>query len=215
MDYEQEDQTQDEGVMQRIKESPRTVSALIIILIVAAAIYAFSGNQNKQATNNDSLLTQASVTPEASPLLVTSATPSDNASVSPQPATPAPAATAAPQMSLVSAEDLAAQVRALPAGERTATGLVEKAQAGDSVTVLARRAATRWLSENSSGYAVTNEHRIYIEDYIKDHTGSYGLAIGQTETVPFDLIAQAVAEAGQLNEKQLKNLSQYTAQVTF
>ena len=32
------------GILKRLKESPRTVSALIIILIVAAAIYAFSGD---------------------------------------------------------------------------------------------------------------------------------------------------------------------------
>ena len=36
------------GMWQRLKESPRTVSALIIILIVAAAIYAFSGEENSQ-----------------------------------------------------------------------------------------------------------------------------------------------------------------------
>jgi hypothetical protein len=36
------------GFIQRVKESPRTVSALIIILIVAAAIYAFSGEETGQ-----------------------------------------------------------------------------------------------------------------------------------------------------------------------
>src|SRR3989344_3352994 len=45
MEYEEENTTEDESLFDRIKESPRTVSALIIILIVAAAIYAFSGNE--------------------------------------------------------------------------------------------------------------------------------------------------------------------------
>jgi hypothetical protein len=101
--------------------------------------------------------------------------------------------------------------RELPQAQRTPEGFMEVAQAGDGYTHLARRAATRWLSENQAGYAVTDEHRIYIEDYIQNHLGTSGLEIGDSHTVTFELIREAVAEAGQLNETQLRNLSQYTS----
>lgn len=45
MEYENETQ---KSPWQRLKDSPRTVSALIIILVVAAAIYAFSGTDRTQ-----------------------------------------------------------------------------------------------------------------------------------------------------------------------
>ncbi len=222
MDYEQDDQNQDEGVMQRIKESPRTVSALIIILIVAAAIYAFSGNKNNQgSTDNGSLLTEVSVTPEQSPVLAVSPIPTASAvptvrpTVSSSPLGNPSRMMPTVMMTPVSAEDLAAQVKALPASERTPAGFVEKAQAGDGLTVLARRATTRWLNENSSGYAITNEHRIYIEDYIKDRLERRPVRIGQSETVLFALIKEAVESAKQLNERQLNHLSRYVAHVNF
>jgi hypothetical protein len=98
----------------------------------------------------------------------------------------------------------------IPEAERTSEGYVEVAQAGDGVTHLARRATTRWLTENQASYAVAAEHRIYIEDYIQNKIGTHGMEIGDTETVTFEMIEEAVAAAGELNEAQLQNLGQYT-----
>ena len=196
------------SLVDRIKESPRTVSALIIILIVAAAIYAFSGEpqdgldlaDNTAATDvtTDEESDEDAVVAEeidAEGEMVTTDTPATTTAATPQP---------------VSEEKLMEETKSLPEPTRTNEGYQEVAQAGDSVTKLARRAATRWLSENQAGYAVTNEHRIYIEDYIQNQLGSEGLALGEARTVSFDLIAQAVAAAGQLNDSQLRNLTQYT-----
>lgn len=218
MDYEQ-DSNPNQGVMDRIKESPRTVSALIIILIVAAAIYAFSGDKNR--VNQDNLVLN-SETPTQSP--ETSPTTSPTTSTLPSGILPSPSVSGTPAaamqqvasvMTPVTAEELAAQVKALPAGEKTASAYIEKATPGSSLTVLARRATTRYLNENSAGYAVTNEHRIYIEDYIKDRMQRHPVHVGQSETVSFDLIKEAVASAGSLNQAQLKHLSKYTPHVRF
>lgn len=175
---------QDEGLLQRIKESPRTVSALIIILIVAAAIYAFSGPQK-----------------EGNP--APSETPQDSAvgqvSTSPVPGSPTVAAT---KVTVASTP--------LPEARQTETAYVEVAQQGDGVTHLARRAADHWLQDNQAGYDVTAEHKIYIEDYIKDQIGRKGLQLGAEQEISYQLIADAVAAAKELNEKQLKNLSKYT-----
>lgn len=172
------------GVWQRIKESPRTVSALIIILIVAAAIYAFSGEE----ATPPGIPTggEAALTDEETEGIVEKE----------------------PQIAAETNES--GQLAVLPEAKRTNEGYVEVAQAGDGYTHLARRATTRWLSENQASYAVTDEHRIYIEDYIQNRLGARGLELGESQTVSFDLVAEAVAAAGELNEQQLKNLSQYT-----
>ncbi len=137
------------------------------------------------------------------------------ASVTPNAPQTAPAVTMSAMMTPVTAAELSSQVSALPAGVKTASAYVEKAQRGDSLTKLSRRATTRWLSENSSGYAITNEHRVYIEDYIRKHVQKHPVTVGQDETISVDLVSQAVASAGQLNNNQLHNLSKYVGHVRF
>lgn len=178
---------QEEGLWQRIKESPRTVSALIIILIVAAAIYAFSGPRQESVPT----ATETPVGPA-----------SGQATVSPKPGSPTEAAT-----------PKAAQPTPMPEASRTDQAFVEVAQRGEGATHLARRAAGRWLQENQAGYEVTAEHKIYIEDYIKDRIGRKGLSLGQEQEISYQLVAEAVAAAKELNERQLKNLTKYTKYV--
>lgn len=201
MEYEQDHQTNEGGgLMDRIRESPRTVSALIIILIVAAAIYAFSGEEQQP---QEEVTEEAAITEEAQPT-EQPATPEEAAPE--QEATPASAVT--PQE--VERRELQQQSRELPEARKTEEGYVEVATAGDGITHLARRAATRYLSESRVGYTVTNEHRIYIEDYIKDQIGSRPLALDEELTISFDLVREAVDAAGQLTNAQLQNLTKYS-----
>lgn len=198
------------GLLNRIKESPRTVSALIIILIVAAAIYAFSGDEQTPGEADETTSpTIAAETSSPAP----SGEPVAQASVSPA-QTPAATMTVAPTPQVITREQLSAQSKTLPEASRTDTGYTETAQAGDGVTHLARRATTRWLADNDAGYTVTQEHRIYIEDYIKDHTGTKGLGLGEQKTISYDLLKEAVTAAGQLNAQQLQHLGHYTSALT-
>ncbi len=187
------------GFLDRIKESPRTVSALIIILIVAAAIYAFSGEPtstpNDEATPSEEAIMD---TIDESPL----------ATLETPPAAPA-APTVAPREP-VSQEQLQEIRAGLPEGTREGDAYVERAGAGEGITHLARRATTRWLADNAAGYEITNEHRIYIEDYIQNQLGTEGLEVDETRTVSFALIAEAVERAGELSDTQLQHLSGYT-----
>lgn len=216
---------EEKGLAQRIKESPRTVSALIIILIVAAAIYAFSGpqaNQSPAPTENSEGVTdtapnneaengneegeenQDEATPQITPIVRQTPSPSVTGR------TPAPQSTIHP----VTTEQISAQVQALPEGKQTEQGYMEVAQPGDGLTHLARRATTRWLASNETDFQITNEHRIYIEDYIQKKMGSKRLSLEQEETVSFELIQEAVAKAKDLNEQQLRNLSKYSSVLT-
>jgi len=180
--------TSDKGIWQRVKESPRTVSALIIILIVAAAIYAFSGNQNNSptASTQPNPTQSASSGGEQTPSAMPTTSPSKQAMNTPA-----------------------------PAPQKTNSGYVVVAQRGDGLTRLARRAASQWLSENNPGYTVTNEHRVYIEDYIRKQLGRKSVAIGAQQTVSFDLISQAVAKAHNLTPRQLQHLHKYTLHARF
>lgn len=180
-----------ESMMDRLKESPRTVSAIIIILIVAAAIYAFSGDQQNGQPGTTGAAEQ---------------TPGAVGTRDEQ----QPAATGTDTRASETAGERSDRGTAIPAAEKTSQGYVEVAQAGDGITHLSRRATTRWLAENQTDYTVTDEHRIFIEDYIQNRLGTGGLEIGEQVTVSFDLVAEAVAAAQQLNDAQLKNLSQYT-----
>ncbi len=187
----------------RIKESPRTVSALIIILIVAAAIYAFSGDNT---TTPEGQTDQAAVT-STEPAADTDETPaveedSETNVTATTPSTP------------VTQDQIKAEAEKLAEPRQTDTAYVEVAQAGEGITHLSRRAATRYLAENQAGYEITNEHRIFIEDYIQNRIGTQGLSLGQEQPISFELIKEAVAAAQQLNSNQLQNLSQYTYVLT-
>lgn len=182
MEYEQDDKENEGGILARLRESPRTVSALIVILIIAAAIYAFSGEQSRQQEQQSPLSTrQAESTQE---VLTDTST------------------TGQPQQDQQ------------PASVPTGTGYVETAESGDGITHLSRRATQRYLSENAVGWEVTKEHRIYVEDYIKDRIGSKKLALGESMTIPFEVITEALEVARTLTPSQLENLSQYTHVLT-
>ncbi|MEX0650207.1 MAG: hypothetical protein WD200_04340 [Candidatus Andersenbacteria bacterium] len=199
---EYEESNEGSSFFDRVKESPRTVSALIIILIVAAAIYAFSGDRQQP---EDVLVDEEAAVQEQVAVIEEGAEGEEEGVV----------VTEGEQIQTdsttrVSQEDLATQTEALPQAEKTDSGYKEVAAAGEGVTHLARKATTRHLSENNAGYEVTNEHRIYIEDYIQNRLSSTGLEVGQTMDVSFGLLQEAVSAAGQLNQGQLNNLSQYT-----
>jgi hypothetical protein len=205
------DTKEEGGLIDRIKESPRTVSALIIILIVAAAIYAFSGDSNPQ---NRDTLEGVAVTEKAED--------GETNENDDQATTDADTNNDGAESEKAQASDINTtegktvtdkKTESIPTAEpqRTASSFIEVAQAGDGITHLARKASARWLSENQAGYAVSDEHRIYIEDYIQNDLGTRGLEMGEQMEISFELIQEAVAAANELNEDQLSSLSQYTS----
>lgn len=186
-DYDQDKKEGDQGWMHRIQESPRTVTVLLIILIAAAAIYAFSGDQpapgeepgDEQATDVMEEESDEAVMEEEEGMVE---------------------------------GDQQEEVQ-LPPAQRTDEGFVETAQAGEGITHLARRAASQYLVDNDAGYEVSKEHQVFIEDYIQNQLGTRGLALGEQMTISNELIAQAVEAAGQLTEDQLENLHQYASAI--
>jgi hypothetical protein len=91
--------------------------------------------------------------------------------------------------------------------------IIEKAVQGDGVTHLARRALKDYLADHPQEAELTTEHKIYIEDYLKDRIGSHSLEIGDEISFSEDLIQEAIDASLQLNADQLKNLEKYSALV--
>ena len=84
---------------------------------------------------------------------------------------------------------------------------------GDGITHLARRAVTARLL--AQGLVLSPEQRIYAEDFVQNAIGTHSLSVGEKLSFPNILIDSAILGAQTLNEAQLQNLSQYTAQVIF
>jgi len=99
----------------------------------------------------------------------------------------------------------------IPEGRRQEKTIIEKAIRGDGVTHLARRALKDYLKDNP--YELTKEHKIYIEDYLKDKVGSSILEVDQEIAFSEDLIKEAIDASLQLTPEQLKNLEKYSALV--
>lgn len=182
------------GIIERLRNSPRTVSTIIVILIIAGAIFAFSDRG-----------TRPSPSPQEG------ATTSDETA---SPATEEPGEAAAGEegdevVKKASPESMA-EATPLPQATETGDAYTEVAEPGDGITHLARKAAARYIDANKPDFELTKEHRIFIEDYLKDRTGSGRLNLGETRTFSKDLIREAVEASKGLTDAQLKNLQKYS-----
>ena len=90
----------------------------------------------------------------------------------------------------------------------------EVAEYGEGITHLARKALQEYLNEHSN-INLTPEHKIYIEDYIQNHIGERWLSLGEEIEISENLIVEAINKSQQLSPKQLENLKQYSALVSF
>ncbi|HAT73779.1 MAG: hypothetical protein US30_C0004G0123 [Candidatus Moranbacteria bacterium GW2011_GWF2_36_839] len=97
--------------------------------------------------------------------------------------------------------------------QETENSLIETAAKGDSQTKLARRALADFLEKNPDS-ALTAEHKIYIEDYLRKNSGHKGrVSVGTSIEFSKDLIKDAISKSKNLNENQLKNLHKYAVRV--
>jgi len=101
----------------------------------------------------------------------------------------------------------------IPEGRKEAGTIIEKAVKGDGTTHLARRALRDYLKDNPQ--ELTNEHKVYIEDYLKDNIGSRPLEIDEEIAFSEDLIKEAIDASLQLTPEQLKVLEKYSALVVW
>lgn len=183
-----DEQNKEGGVVERLRNSPRTVSTIIVILIIAGAIFAFSDKKQNGASPSTEPTAEE---PQAS------ASPSDKAASS---------ATAKPE---------AVKATPLPEAKETAEAYTEVASRGQSVTKLARIATKRYIDANSSEKGLSNEQRVYVEDYLKDQIQRKPLAIGAEVTFSKDAVKNGIEASKKLTDAQLKNLQKYARRVNW
>jgi hypothetical protein len=87
----------------------------------------------------------------------------------------------------------------------------EKAEPGEGITHLARKALKEYLTDKGAGFDLTAEHKIYIEDYIQKKTGDHWLALGENISISEELIVEGINQAKELSPEQLENLKQYSS----
>lgn len=186
-----EEQQENGGFVERLRNSPRTVSTIIVILIIAGAVFAFSDKNQEQNSPTPE------PTPEATEESKAEATP-ENGKVKEekdQKATPAPTP--------------------LPQAKETGEAYVEVAQRGQGVTHLARQAVKRHVAANESAKDLSNEQKVFVEDYLKDLNKTKRVAVGQEVTFSKDEIGKAVEESRKLSDAQIKNLQKYARNVNW
>jgi len=101
----------------------------------------------------------------------------------------------------------------IPESRSEGDQIVVKAVEGDGVTNLARRALQDYLRESPQD--LSNEHKVYIEDYLKDKVGSRPLEVGEEIGFSNDLIGEAVDASLQLDQNSLESLEKYSVLVAW
>lgn len=86
----------------------------------------------------------------------------------------------------------------------------EKAEKGEGITHLARKALKKYLQEQDQPFKVTPEHKVFVEDYMAKKLGGRWLKLGETLEFSENLLKEALAKAEKLTPEQLTNLTQYS-----
>jgi hypothetical protein len=175
------------------QDNLRIVISVLIVIVIAGGIYSYS-----KRTDSPIVSDQSQTTDKSSDTATTGDT----------------AATTDGQTATTSTTGTKQAVSSTATSKETGSSFVEAAGKNDSLTVLARRATANYLEKNQDS-ALTKEHKIYIEDYLRKAVGHKGgVRVGASVEFSKDLIQKAIAQSKTLNEKQLKNLQKYSARVS-
>lgn len=173
------------------QDNLRIVISVAIVMVIAGGIYSYSKRTDSPIVTDQSQSTENDATDE------------NQADVD-----------KTEQQVAIDNKDAKQEVSSAATSKETEGSFVEAAGKNDSLTVLARRATANYLEKNQDS-ALTKEHKIYIEDYLRKNVGHKGgVNVGTSVEFSKDLIQKAIAQSKTLNEKQLKNLQKYSARVS-
>ncbi|NTV40974.1 MAG: hypothetical protein HGA61_01745 [Candidatus Moranbacteria bacterium] len=189
-------QTQEEKTQQIkrwFQDNLRIIVSVVIVVAIAGGIYSYSNRGTSEIAIDSSSDLEQMVKDQ------------DSSDVS---------STIVKGQDIDNSANKDAEVSVSASSQETENSFVETAGKGDGLTTLARQAAANYLEKNPDS-ALTKEHKIYIEDYLrKNVTHSGGVHIGTSVEFSKDLIQKAVTQSKNLNEKQLKNLQKYSNRVS-
>ncbi len=182
---------------QWIKDNLRIIVSIIIVIAIAGGIYSYSKRTQPPVGEKEKIATEEKIVTEE---------PEKAVEVGGEDKT-APAEQKEP------APKEEKQAAAQPESKETEGSFVETAERGNGVTHLARRALANYLEKNPDS-ALTPEHKIYVEDYLRKNVEFKGrVFVGTSVEFNKNLIHQAIERSKQLNDKQLNNLHKYAVKV--
>ncbi|MBP9751950.1 MAG: hypothetical protein KBD19_03755 [Candidatus Moranbacteria bacterium] len=195
MNENEEMSFEEEGASEKakawIQENLRVVVSVFIVAAIALGIYSYS---DRSVPTDEAMVAEEMVSSEA--------TEAEDVIV------------ATEEMEAAESETKSDTMVPAETSRETESTFVETATGGEGLTHLARKAAAHYLEKNTDS-ALTAEHKIYIEDYLRKKVGHEGgVSIGTSVEFSKDLIRDAIAQSKTLNERQLKNLEQYSARVS-
>lgn len=182
-----------------LEDNLRILLSILVVVAIAGGIYSYSKRTQAPAVTDtaaEETIAEENVSPENSKEIAPQdgKKPAENGAVK-----PGETAKAAP----VTAES-----------RETESAFVEVAAKGMGETHLARQALANYLEKNPDS-ALTKEHKIYIEDYLRKQNSFNGrVHVGTSVEFQKNLIQDAITKAKTLNESQLDNLKKYSARVS-
>lgn len=197
-----------QGLKQWFQDNLRIIMSIAVVVLIAGGIYSYSNRsvapQGKESEAESDILSQLQsqdqdndqASEEAADQEAGKETEPQKAES--QPSQPEPAKSAETAKS---------------ASQETDGSFIETAGQGDSLTKLARKALADYLEKNPDS-ALTAEHKIYIEDYLRKNVSHKGhVGIGTSVEFSKSLISDAISKSKNLNDSQLKNLHKYAVRV--
>jgi len=193
-DNENLEEEEEQGTMQQwLQDNLRIIISIVIVIAIAGGIYSYS---KRTAAPTEETSNQASITEELGGASKEGAATAEKIGGEKTTTEKATGSTTATQVT----------------SQETANSFVETAVRGDSSTKLARRALANYLEKNTDS-ALTPEHKIYIEDYLRKNVPKKSIRVGTSVEFSKDLIQNAISKSKTLNERQLQNLHQYAVRV--
>lgn len=211
-EHQEEDYQEEEGGFKTwLEDNLRIILSILVVFAIAGGIYSYSQRSQTPALTEETTTTSddadQTTTPDDQIAKdetgdATETTPEvkkdDNAAkpdtAKPAETKPAEATTPAPTVT---------------ESKETETAFVETAARGDSATLLARQAVANFLEKNPDS-AISREHKVYIEDYLRKHTVSGPIHVGTSVEFSKSLIQEAIGKSKQLSDQQLTNLKKYS-----
>lgn len=183
----EEDSSMQSKAKEWLEDNMRIIVSILIVILIAGGIYSYSKRTESPEINDLSVAVSeenSSSVNEDSNISSTSSETSKETATS-----------------------------SVATSQETESSLIETAAKGDSQTKLARRALADFLEKNPDS-ALTAEHKIYIEDYLRKNSGHTGrVSVGTSIEFSKDLIKDAISKSKNLNDKQLQNLHKYAVRV--
>lgn len=90
------------------------------------------------------------------------------------------------------------------------------AEHGDGITHLARKAVAEYLTDSDQVNTFSDAQKVYLEDFLQNHIGTFWLSLGQTESFATSEIENAITAVKGVDTNSLAaNLAQYVSKVNW